>query len=129
MDDGDSISSLHLFQRGFDSRLQAKRNLRRGVGFAVMTPDQAGEHFCISRGEESVSICNQTLFERGVIFNDPVVHESNLRGGIEMGMGVCIAGFTMCRPTGVGDTGSSRGEAGRDFFCQCIDAARGFQDG
>src|SRR5690242_10383618 len=59
-----------------------------------------GRHKC-------VAFCFQPAFDLLVILNNAIVNDENSAGGIRMGMGVDVAGFTVRCPAGMTDSATA----------------------
>ncbi|MNW64849.1 hypothetical protein D3C74_431710 [compost metagenome] len=66
-----------------------------------------GNNLCIRFGREMASAGNQLFFEVQVVFDNPVVHDRELLAFIGVGVGVLVGRFTVSRPAGVPDSGTS----------------------
>ncbi|MNE80383.1 hypothetical protein D3C80_1769470 [compost metagenome] len=73
----------------------------------IFTGDQMGNNLCIRFGREMASAGNQLFFEVQVVFDNPVVHDRELLAFIGVGVGVLVGRFTVSRPAGVPDSGTS----------------------
>ena len=78
---------------------------------AVITAvDQLDQHLGIRLADKGISLGLQHRLQGPVVFNDAVVHDADIRGG--MGMAVDVAGFPVGGPPGVPDAAVGGGQAG-----------------
>jgi hypothetical protein len=69
--------------------------------------NQVRKHFRIRLGEEDVAPADEFFAEMLVVFDDPVVDESQLPGGIQMGVRIFRGHPAMRGPPSVADAGIS----------------------
>ena len=75
------------------------------------------QNFSIGVGAEIlVAILDELFFERLIIFDDAVVNESDLAGGVEMRMRVFVVDLSVRRPASVADPIRSGGRFLRNKF-------------
>jgi hypothetical protein len=76
-----------------------------------------GQNFSIGVGAKiCVTILDQLFFERLIIFDDAVVNERDLAGGVEMRMGILVVDLSVRRPASVADSLRSSGRFLRNKF-------------
>ena len=69
----------------------------------VMLPDQVGQDLGVGLGQEGVPLADQLVPEGLVILDDAVMHQRQLAGLVEVGMGVFIGHAAVGGPAGVAD--------------------------
>jgi hypothetical protein len=91
-----------------------------------MVTDQVSEYLGISLGKEFVPAAKEFFAKRGVVFDDAIMDNSQLAGLIEMGMGIGIAGQSVCGPARVADAEGAMNWKLLDKFSKSGDAADAF---
>lgn len=81
------------------------------------------EDFGVGFGRKiAITIPNQLIFQRLVIFDHSVVHECQLPSRVEVRVGVLIGGFSVSGPAGVADAESSGRRLLRHEFSERSDS-------
>src|SRR3984893_19371902 len=103
MDHRDAVLANYSLQRRAYSVNQSRLGIF-STELSVDVPNQMGEHFrvCV-RAKVRVTVLNQLLLERLVIFDHAVVNERDLSAGIKMRVRIFIVYLPVGRPTRVTD--------------------------
>jgi hypothetical protein len=121
MDDSDRIRAAHMTQ-GFLHRMEESR----AVSVCVLVKrlaNQVRKDFCVRLGAEDVASADEFFAEMLVVFHNAVVDESQLPGGIQMGMRIFRGHPAMRSPPCVADAGISSHGIARYFFHKLCDAS------
>ena len=92
-----NTQSITAFQPG--QRLTHRTD--KIAGLFIIVANQIGHHFRIRLGIEFYTLFHQLGAQFGLIFDDAVVHHSDLAAVGNVGVAVCIRRRTMGRPTGM----------------------------
>ena len=101
----------HLLRMLAAQHPQGVGTLQQGDGGAhggqkipvVVFFDQERHHLRIRFGQELHDLLHQLLFQRGVVFDDPVMYHREAAAGAAVGMGIFIAGLAVRGTTGMAD--------------------------
>src|SRR5437764_2567941 len=86
-----------------------------------------GQNFGVGLGGEiAITVPDQLIFQRLVIFNHAVVHERELSRGVEVRMRVLVGRLSMSRPAGVADAISTGERFRRHELAELGDASGAF---
>jgi len=121
MDDGDRIRAAHMTQ-GFLHRMEESR----AVSVCVLVKrlaNQVRKDFCVRLGAKDVASADEFFAEMLVVFHNAVVDESQLPGGIQVGMRIFRSHPAMRSPACVADAGISLQGIARHFLNQMRDAS------
>jgi hypothetical protein len=93
-----------------------------------MVGDQVAEHLGVGFGLEGVVLADQEAFDRGVIFDDAVVHERELAIAAEMRVRVGVGHPAVGGPTRMADAGRAGKMVFRDLLGEIVHPADLFDD-
>jgi hypothetical protein len=108
--------------QGFLHRMEEGRAVSICVLVKSLT-NQVREDFCVRLRAENVAPADEFLAEVLVVFHNAVVDESQLPGGIQMGMRIFRGHSAMRSPPCVADAGISLQGIARHFLHKLCDAS------